>query len=170
MELTDYLEEFAAEWLLAGRAPSTANIYVDYPERLNDEPGDEISLGAIQRHWRAYDVIGRVRRHLEHKTTGMRGSWPVSGDRHFELLEGSLPTMSAVKTSSSRSFTDRGAVFNIAAALVSEDHLQPRIAAVFGSMGAASTIGHDTQWAFDRATSPPQDADAIWAYASPLAN
>ena len=49
MELGDYIEEFVADWSLAGRSTTTANIYSRYLEQLDEETDGQVTLASVKR-------------------------------------------------------------------------------------------------------------------------
>lgn len=49
MTLDDYLEEFATDWRLAGKAATTAETYCTYLRQLQEHEGGEITLLAVKK-------------------------------------------------------------------------------------------------------------------------
>ena len=78
MQFTDYLDEFAADWRLAGRSAATAATYRRYLEQLHAAHSDDIDLGIVKQ-WLAESVSTETAR-ARARAVRAFGKWALEND------------------------------------------------------------------------------------------
>ena len=78
MQFTDYLDEFVADWRLAGRSAATAGTYRRYLEQLLAAHSDEIDLGIVKQ-WLAESVSAETAR-ARARAVRAFGKWAIDND------------------------------------------------------------------------------------------